>query len=301
MRFSIWPSQGRPWGDIVDIARHCEATGWDGVYFADHFMPNGPGSVDGDDLECWTVISALAASVPRLKLSPLVTSVTFRHPPVLAKIAAAVDQVSGGRLTLGVGAGWQENEHLAYGIELGTLKERMDRFEEAVQVLVSMLREYRTTFHGSYFDVTEATNQPPPVQAHLPLMVGGAGEKRTLRIAARYADEWNYWTSPELLEQKVGVLRIRCEEVNRDPSEIQVSTQALLFLSKDESWLADKRQMPFEQPVIIGTPSEVTEIVGRYGEAGADELIIPDFTMGPPRRAKETYDLFMEEVAVAFR
>ncbi len=113
MRFSIWPSPAQSFDDIHEITAHCERTGWDGVYFADHFMPNseGPEPLDGDILECWSVIAALAATVPRLRLAPLVTSVTYRHPAVLANIAAAVDQISHGRLTLGVGAGWQLNEH----------------------------------------------------------------------------------------------------------------------------------------------------------------------------------------------
>jgi alkanesulfonate monooxygenase SsuD/methylene tetrahydromethanopterin reductase-like flavin-dependent oxidoreductase (luciferase family) len=145
MRFSIWPMSDQPWDDIRETAAHCEQTGWDAVYFADHFMPNGPGPdvLDGDILECWSVVAALAASVPRIRVAPLVTSVTFRHPAVLAKIAAAVDQVSHGRLTLGVGAGWQQNEHAAYGIALGTVRERLDRFEEAVQILRSLLSQPR--------------------------------------------------------------------------------------------------------------------------------------------------------------
>ena len=242
MRFSVWPSPASPWDEILELARHCEATGWDGIYFADHFMPDGPGNtpLDGDTLECWSVIAGLAAAVPRLRLAPLVTSVTYRHPAVLAKMASAVDQISGGRLTLGVGAGWQENEHASYGIELGTVKQRLDRFEEAVAILVSMLREPRTTFAGSFFQVTDAPNQPAPVQERLPLLVGGRGERRTMRIAARYADEWNSWTSPDELSRKVGILRSHCEEVSRDPADMRVSTQALLFLSTDQSWLADQ-------------------------------------------------------------
>src|ERR1700685_3917768 len=116
MRFSIWPGPASRWDEIVELVTHCEATGWDGVYFADHFMPNGPGAtpLDGDTLECWSVIAALAALVPRLTLASLVTSVTYRHPAVLAKIAAAVDQISHGRLVLGVGAGWQEDREAAY-------------------------------------------------------------------------------------------------------------------------------------------------------------------------------------------
>jgi F420-dependent oxidoreductase-like protein len=303
MRFSIWPSPTRSWDEIHEIAAHCEQTGWDGVYFADHFMPNGPGPepLDGNTLECWSVMAALAASVPRLRLAPLVTSVTYRHPAVLAKIAAAVDQVSHGRLTLGIGAGWQENEHAAYGLELGTIRERMDRFSEAVQILHSMLRQPRTTFSGEYFQVQDAPNQPAPVQDQLPLLIGGGGERRTLRIAAQYADQWNSWTTPDVLAHKVSVLRGHCADVGRDPGDIHVSTQALLFLSTDEGWLKDKRESAGDRASIIGTPSEVTDIIGQYREAGAAEIIVPDFTLGSVARTKDTCDLLMAEVAPAFR
>jgi F420-dependent oxidoreductase-like protein len=303
MRFSIWPSPAQPWDDILEITAHCEQTGWDGVYFADHFMPNGPGPapLDGDTLECWSVIAGLAALVPRMRLAPLVTSVTYRHPAVLAKIAAAVDHISHGRLTLGVGAGWQENEHLAYGIPLGTVRERMDRFEEAVQILRSLLDQPRTTFAGQYFQLQDAPAQPAPVQDRMPLLIGGGGERRTMRIAARYADEWNAWTTPELLAHKVSVLRGHCEQIGRDPAEIHVSTQAVLYLSTSEEWLSGKRQAGSGAPVIVGTPGEVTEIVARYRDAGADELIVPDATLGSLARKKDTCDLFIEEVAAAFR
>jgi F420-dependent oxidoreductase-like protein len=303
MRFSIWPSPAQPWDDIYQTAAHCERTGWDGVYFADHFMPNGPGpqARDGDMLECWSVIAALAATVPRVRLAPLVTSVTYRHPAVLANIAAAVDQVSHGRLTLGVGAGWQENEHAAYGLPLGTVRERLDRFEEAVQVLRSLLSQPRSSFAGQYFQLQDAPCQPGPVQDRLPLLVGGGGERRTLRIAARYADHWNAWTTPDQLAHKVSVLRQHCEEAGRDPAEIHVSTQALLYLSTDKQWLEDKRQASSGQLVIVGTPAEVADIVARYREAGADELIVPDFTLGGMARKQDTCDLFMREVAAVLR
>ncbi|HUD78269.1 MAG TPA: TIGR03560 family F420-dependent LLM class oxidoreductase [Streptosporangiaceae bacterium] len=303
MRFSIWPSPAQSFDDIHAITAHCERTGWDGVYFADHFMPNGADStpLDGDTLECWSVIAALAATVPRLRLAPLVTSVTYRHPAVLANIAAAVDQVSQGRLTLGVGAGWQANEHAAYGIELGTVTERMDRFEEAVQILRSLLSQPRTTFSGQYFQLRDAPCQPAPVQDRMPILIGGGGERRTLRIAARYADHWNAWTTPDLLAHKVSVLRAHCEEAGRDPAEIHVSTQALLFLSTDEKWLEKKRQEAGGRPVIVGNPAEAADIIARYQAAGADELIVPDFTLGPLERKKDTCELFMREVAPAFR
>lgn len=301
MRFSIWPSPTSSWQDILALTQHCEATGWDGVYFADHFMPNGPGTepLDGDTIECWSVVAALAAAVPRLRLATLVTSVTYRHPAVLANIAAAVDNISGGRLLLGVGAGWQENEHHAYGIELGSIRERLDRFEEACQVLTGLLREKRTSYSGRYYTVTDAPNQPVPVQERLPLLIGGGGEQRTMRIAAQYADEWNAWTTPDVLAHKVDVLRAHCDTFGRDPSEIAVSTQALLFLSTDETWLAGMRDREVARAGIVGTPAEVAETVARYREAGADELIVPAFTLGSLERAKDTCDLFMNEVAAA--
>lgn len=301
MRFSIWPAPNRPWDEILALAQHCEATGWDGVYVADHFMPNAPDAtpLDGDTLECWSVIAGLAAAVPRLRLASLVTSVTYRHPAVLANIAAAVDNISQGRLLLGIGAGWQENEHAAYGIDLGTVKERLDRFEEACEIITSLLRERRTTFAGAHYDVRDAPNQPAPVQERLPLLIGGGGEKRTMRIAARHADEWNAWTTPEVLAHKVDVLRQHCDGLGRDPAEIAVSTQALLFLSTDEGWLADKRAADPGRASIVGTPSEVIDIVGGYREAGADELIVPDFTLGSMARRTDTCDLFIEEVAPA--
>jgi F420-dependent oxidoreductase-like protein len=299
MRFSIWPAPTRSWEEIHELAQHCETTGWDGVYFADHFMPNGPDAtpLDGDTIECWSIMAALAATVPRVRLATLVTSVTYRHPAVLANIAAAVDNISGGRLLLGIGAGWQENEHAAYGIELGSVKERLDRFEEACRAVSSLLRQPRTSFTGDHYVITDAPNQPAPVQPKLPLLIGGGGEKRTMRIAAQYADEWNAWTTPEVLAHKVGVLHRHCDEVGRDPSEIQVSTQALLFLSTDTAWLEPRRAAGG----IVGTPSEVTDIVGRYRDAGLDELIIPDFTLGDSGRRKDTCDLFLSEVASHFR
>lgn len=306
MRFSIWPSPANSWDDILELAAHCERTGWDGVYFADHFMPNDPGTVppEGDTLECWSVMAALAASVPRMRLAPLVTSVTYRHPAVLAKVAAAVDQVSHGRLTLGVGAGWQQNEHASYGLPLGTVRERMDRFAEAVQILRSMLSQPRTTFEGRYFTVRDAPNQPAPVQQRMPLLIGGGGERRTMRLAAQYADHWNAWTTPEVLAHKISVLREHCDQVGRDPAEIHVSTQALLFLSADKERPAEavrSRLGPPSAGVIAGTPAEVTDIVGRYAQAGADELIVPDFTMGSLASKKDTCDLFLQDVASAFR
>ena len=308
MRFSIWPSTSRPWGDILTLAHHCDATGWDGLYLADHFMPHGDltgggdltAALDGDKLECWSVLAALAATVPRLRLGSLVSGMTYRHPAVLANIAAAVDRISGGRVVLGVGAGWQLNEHLAYGIELGSLSERMDRFDEACEVITSLLRQRRSTFTGRYYRLVDAPNQPVPVQRRLPLLVGGGGEQRTLRIAARHADQWNVWSTPDVLARKLGVLHERCAEIGRDPGEIAVSTQALLFLSTDADRVAAARRVAPAGRSIVGMPPEVTDIVGRYRAAGAEELIVPD-NMEALDTWIDSCDLFIDEVARHFR
>ena len=305
MRFSVWPNPHQSWESVLEMARHAEATGWDGFWFADHFMPNADddqGRPDtGATLECWAVMAGLATAVPRLRLGTLVCGNTYRHPAVLAKQAATVDVLSGGRLVLGLGAGWQENEHAAYGIDFSTVKGRLDRLEEACQVVRSLLREERTTFEGEHYRLRDAPCEPKPVQAALPLLVGGGGEKRTMRIAARYADEWNVWGLPDVLARKGEVLERHCGDVGRDPGEIARSAQALLFLSDDESFLARMRERDIGQAAIVGTPAEVQEVVGAYVEAGVDELIVPDFTLGSRHRRADTYDRFLAEVAAPFR
>ena len=294
----------RPWADVLDIVGHCEAAGWDGVYYADHFMPNDPEGdqpLDGPTLECWSVLAGLAVATERVRLGSLVCGNTYRHPAVLANIAAGVDHVSNGRVVLGLGAGWQVNEHKAYGIELYDTKTRLDRFEEACAVVRSLFDNERTTFDGAHYRLIDAPCDPKPVQAHLPLLVGGGGEKRTLRIVAQYADEWNVWGTAEVVAQKSAVLARHCEDVGRDPSTIVRSTQALLFLSEDKTWLDRKREQDPGRAAIIGTPDEVVEIVAGYRDVGVDELIVPDWTMGPVSRAKDTYDLFIARVASALR
>jgi alkanesulfonate monooxygenase SsuD/methylene tetrahydromethanopterin reductase-like flavin-dependent oxidoreductase (luciferase family) len=225
---------------------------------------------------------------------------TYRHPAVLANIAATVDQISEGRLLLGLGAGWQVNEHRAYGIDLGTPKQRLDWLDEACQVLTGLLRSPRTTVDGSRYQVTDAPCDPKPA-GPLPLLVGGGGERRTMRIAARYADEWNVWSVPAVMSQKVEVLRRHCDDLGRDPDAMTVSTQALVYLSDDLAWLDEKRRSPSTRPEMIGTPAETVDTIAAYRAAGVDEFIVPDWTMGSMSRRKDTLDLFMSEVAPSFR
>jgi F420-dependent oxidoreductase-like protein len=299
MKFSVWPGPGNSWSDLLAIGQHAERTGWDGLWFADHFMPN-TAEAAGPTSECWTTLAAWAATVPRVRLGALVTGNTYRHPAVLANMVANVDNISGGRAVLGLGAGWQQNEHEKYGIPFYTLKERMDRLEEACQVVNGLLSGDRQSFAGKHYQVDDAPNEPKPVQSPLPLLIGGGGEKRTMRIAAKYAHEWNVWGSPQTLAQKGGVLERHCADLGRNPAEIRRSAQAMLTFTDDPAVIEQARQSP--RPTIIGDVARVKEIVAEYREAKVDELIIPDFSMGRALGPKlEIMDRFINDVAPAFR
>ena len=300
MRFSVWPNVGNPYPRVAAVAHHAASTGWDGVWVADHFMPNAA-DVSGPVLECWSVLAALAATVPRVRLGSLVSGNTYRHPAVLAKVASATDCISGGRVVLGLGAGWQENEHRAYGIAFHTVAERLAMLDEACEVITGLLRADRTTFDGRSYQLADAPLEPKPANPALPLLIGGGGEKVTLRIAARWADEWNVWGTPDVLRHKGEVLERHCTDVGRDPASIAHSAQALLYLSTDEAWLAQKRSAPVGTATLIGTPAQVVEQVAAYRDAGVDELIVPDWTLGGQARALDTLDLFAAEVATHFR
>jgi len=297
MRFSIWPSPASPWSETLATVQHAEATGWDGAWYADHFMPNAADN-SGPTSECWTTLAALAVAVPRIRIGPLVTGNTYRHPAVLAKMAANVQEISGGRLVLGLGAGWQENEHAAYGIEFSTIGGRLGRLEEACAAIKGLLESERTNLAGRYYTLTDAPLAPKP-PAPIPLLIGGGGEKRTLRIAAKYADEWNVWGTPALLRQKQEVLDQHCESLGRDPKAIQRSCQAMLTITDDEELV--KRISAGGRPVIAGNVARVREIIAEYRDAGLDEIIIPDWNLGPRERRFATMDQFINEVAPAFR
>ena len=203
----------------------------------DHFYPifSDP---TGPCLEGWTTLTALAQATTRLRLGTLVTGIHYRHPAVLANMAAALDVISGGRLELGIGAGWNEEESGAYGIELGTITERFDRFEEACQVLIGLLSQDTTDFDGKFFQLKEARNEPKgPQRPHPPICIGGNGEKRTLRITAKYAQHWNFvGGTPAEFARKRDVLKAHCADVGRNPKDIMLS--AHIRLSPDHNYRA---------------------------------------------------------------
>ena len=293
-------STNQPWAEVLATARHAEATGWDGVWVADHFMGNvGAVPADVPTLEAGSVVAALAAAVPRVRIGTLVYGNTYRHPAVLANMAATTDHVSGGRFVLGIGAGWQVNEHEQYGIDLPPVGERVDRFAEAIQVVRSLLRKPTTTFAGDHYRLTDALCEPKPVQAELPILVGATGD-RMLGIAARFADEWNMWGLPDVIAERSAVLDARCEVAGRDPDAIARSAQGLLFFTDDDAE-AERLADTLPRPVLAGTVERLRDVVAAYAEAGLTELIVPDFTLGSGARKLEALDRFIDEVAPAFR
>jgi F420-dependent oxidoreductase-like protein len=222
--------QNTTWADMLAVWQAADdielfESGW----LFDHFYPIA-GDSAGPCLEGWSALTALAQATTRLRLGTLVTGIHYRHPAVLANMAAAIDIISGGRLELGIGAGWNQQESGAYGIELGTPRERSDRFEEACQVLISLLSQETTDFSGRYYQLAGARNEPKGVQRpHPPIVIGGSGERRTLRTTARYAQHWNFvGGTPEEFARKRDVLYAHCQDVGRDPKEITLSSHVRL-------------------------------------------------------------------------
>lgn len=298
MRFSHWISTAHPTDEVIDRGRHAEATGWDGLWLADHFMTNKDGPSDSPMHECFALLAALAIAVPRVRLGSLVAGNTYRHPAVLAKTAATIDHLSGGRMVLGLGAGWQVNEHEAYGIPLGSTKERLAWFEEACQVVTGLRDQARTTVAGDRYQLTEAPLEPKPI-GPLPLLIGSSGQTVMARIVATYAQEWNTWSTPALwVEKKQGYDRALAA-AGRDPSTLHTSTQALVLVGPDGA--AQAEDLAKVRPAIGGTAEQLVDTIGQWAEAGLDELVIPDFTLGDTAQAKENLDLLITEVASAFR
>jgi len=302
MRFSIWPSLGQPWTDVAEVTRHAEATGWDGVFVADHFMDSGAaGPAETPTLEATAALPALAMATERLRLGTLVLGNTYRHPAVLANWAATVDQLSGGRMLFGVGAGWQENEHQQYGIPLPPPGERITRFEEACLVWKGLLRTPVTNVDGEHYQLADAICEPKPVQDPLPLLIGGKGD-RMMGVVARHADEWNMWGLADTIAERAAVLDRRCEAIGRDPASIARSAQALVLLTDDRERAETFRAGGAGRPAAIaGTTNDVARAVAAWQAVGLDEVIIPDFTLGKGSRRLDRMDAIIEQVAPDFR
>jgi F420-dependent oxidoreductase-like protein len=236
------PPQHGTWADFLSVWRAADDIDiFESAWTMDHFYPLTP-PIEGPHLESWAVLAAMAQATKRLRLGCMVNGMHYRHPAVTANAAATLDHISGGRFSLGLGAGWYEVESSAYGIELGTLRERFDRLDEGLEVIVSLLTNELTTFKGRYFQLLDARCEPKPVQRKLPIVIGGSGPTRTLRAAARWADHWDMVgaSSPSAWARANEVLLGHCASLGRDPTEILRSVHVMWPATEDPAELADR-------------------------------------------------------------
>jgi F420-dependent oxidoreductase-like protein len=269
---------------LKNLVISAETLGFDSFWVMDHFhqIPI-VGKQDEPMLESWTTISVLAGITSKIKLGTMMTGIIYRHPSILAKIGATLDVLSKGRLFMGIGAAWNEEESLAYGISFPSIKERFVMLEEAVQIIRKMWTdEPSTSFNGKYYQIKNAYCNPKPVQKPSPpIMIGGSGERQTLRIVAKYADACNLFGSAETVKRKLGILKEHCKSVDRDYDSI-LKTKLGVVVIEDERELARKRlqqiiKVPEEQVdefAIYGTPEDVLRQKELFEEAGIQYLIV---------------------------
>ena len=294
MQFSYWATIGQTFDDIRAGAQFAAGAGWRGVWVPDHFMPdadsdNGPGPTDaemGPMLEGWVTLGALAGSVEEVRLGLMVGGNTYRHPAVVAKMALTLDNISGGRAVLGLGAGWQLNEHQRFGIPLPSVKDRSDMLEEAVALCRVMFEagDGRVDFTGSHYQLTQAPVAPGPVNGRLPIMVGGAGAKRTLRTVARHADEWNAWGRPDTIAGHLDVLRGHCDREGRSFDDLHITAVGLLIIVDDAEQAQSMRDSMGPRSGLVGTVDELKAVIEEYEAVGVHELLVPDFAIVGPEK-----------------
>ncbi len=262
--------------ELRGVWRTIEDLGFGWISIWDHFYGATGKPDDAACLEAVAMHAALACSTSRVQVGSLVYSIGYRHPAVLAKAITAIDQLSGGRAHMGIGAGWAQVEYQAYGIPFPDVKTRMDQLEEGIQCLRGLLHDEVTTFEGNWFTLHEARNEPRPVQAKLPIWVGGGGEKRTLKIAARHADGWNVpFVSPEAFAHKNQVLDQHCADVGRDPAAISRAVNLGLAFTEESLQAQFGALSSYVRPgVLSGSDTEIVERIGQYVEAGADQVNI---------------------------
>jgi F420-dependent oxidoreductase-like protein len=287
MRLRIFtePQQGASYGTLRRVAIAAEELGFDGFFRSDHYLKMGSVSGQPGPTDAWATLAALAVETSRIRLGTLVTAATFRLPGPLAIAVAQVDEMSGGRVEFGLGAGWFEGEHTAYGIPFPPLKERFDRMEEQLAIITGLWStpaDATFSYDGVYYQLSESPALPKPVQRpKIPVIIGGGGPRRTPAMAAKYADEFN--AAFRTLEDTASVFgRVggACAEAGRDPASIVFSAAHLTCCGKDEAELARRaaaigRGLPeLREQGLVGTPSEVVDRIGAYAEAGASTMYL---------------------------
>src|SRR5438876_2846938 len=272
----------------AELAKAAEDSGFGLITVMDHFYQiQGVGPETDEMLEAYSTLAALSQRTSKAMLGALVTGVTYRNPAVLAKAVTTLDVISGGRAVLGLGAAWNEDEHRGYGIEFPPVGQRMDRLDEALAIARAMFTEEQPTFEGRYYRVDRALNIPRPIQPGGPkIIIGGGGEQRTLKIAAKHADMTHWFPlGLEVLKHKTKVLERHCEAVGRDPTTIKRTVASPVLLASDERHKAEvlERVMPERRPYIkIGTPEEAAEALRPYLEAGFSGFTFNDNILRTP-------------------
>jgi F420-dependent oxidoreductase-like protein len=296
----VYPDgSGDLWADTQAHAQRAERDGFHAFWVMDHFyqLPIH-GSEAEPFFDAWTILPALAAVTGRIRLGAMVSPVDYRNPALLAKMAASLDHISGGRLNFGFGAGGYKPEYLAYGYafeEKGSI--RLARMKEALQLILKLWQEERVTFHGKFFQVEDATLEPKPLQKpHPPILIGGVGPKITLGIIAELGDACNLWGPPAYFTEQRATLQRHCDRVGRDESTIEKTTYDLVVCAPTEAALEKKIARLLPKGVepwmtLVGTPAKLIDLVGEYGRVGADQLCL-DFAGND----LESYGLFVEEV-----
>ncbi|MDE0137843.1 MAG: LLM class flavin-dependent oxidoreductase [bacterium] len=259
-RYGICTDQSLPYRTLVDRWKYYEELGFDSIWDCDHF--NRPSNPSDPYFEGWTLLAALAAETDRIRVGVLVASNTFRHPALVAQQAITIDHISGGRLELGLGAGWFEAEHEQFGIPLEDPPVRVAKFKEAVEVIDSLVRGRTTTYDGRYYRLRDAQLRPPPLQSPRPPLTLGAHRPRMLRICAEFADRWNSHGTVGEMAERNRLLDEACLEIGRDPSEITRSLYA---------WIPSLTTVGMPDPWT--GPEAFAEVVGRYSEVGVNEFI----------------------------
>jgi F420-dependent oxidoreductase-like protein len=284
LRIFTEPQMGATYDDLLAVARRTEETGFDAFFRSDHYLAMGGTGLPGPT-DAWITLAGLARETSRIRLGTLMTAGTFRLPGPLAISVAQVDQMSGGRVELGIGSGWFEAEHTAYGIPFPSLGERFDRYEEQLAVITGLWRTpvgETFDFAGRHYQLSGSPALPKPVQqGGVPLLVGGRGARRTPRLAARYASEFNvpFMSAAENGRLFAGV-REACGEAGRDPASLVYSSALVLCVGRDEAEVA-RRAAAIGREVeelrahgVAGTPAEAVDVLGRYAEAGAQRVYL---------------------------
>ena len=268
---------------LSDIATTAESSGFDSVFVMDHLhqIP-GVGPPQNWMLEGNTILAALAARTAKVNLGLLVGGVTYRNPALMAKATTTLDVISGGRAILGIGAAWYEQEHVAYGFDFPPIAQRFERLEDALQIMRAMLTQEVSTVEGTHHSVKDVMNNPRPIRGDIPIMIGGSGEKKTLRMVAQYADASNFFGDPERLRHLIGVLEGHCERLDRDPAEITKTRLGTIVIAPTHEGVQAKldflRQIGVSEErlttmITSGDPDTVAEKATELLDAGLDGLI----------------------------